>query len=86
MSDQSFAVGNHFCTIDIEKLRLTEGDYRILLWAYGDGLVADYLDCTIQMHVQDGLFFPYGQKIPPHLRGTMMEDHVWTFDRQDGTA
>ena len=81
--ERGFEPGDHTFTIDIEKLRLTEGDYKILLWAYCDGKVADYLHCTIPMQVENGPFFPWGQNIPPHLHNSVLEDHIWQFDSPD---
>lgn len=78
--ERSFGPGSHSFSIDIEKLRLSEGDYRILLWAYCDGRVADFLNCTVPMRVDNGFFFPSGQEIPAHLRGALLEDHHWHFD------
>ena len=78
--EQGFEPGGHCFTIDIDKLRLTPGDYRILLWAYGNGRAADYLDCTIPMSVEEGNFFLRGQSIPAHLRATVLEDHIWRFE------
>lgn len=78
--ERAFSKGEHFFTIDIEKLRATEGDYKILLWANGDGNIADFLNCTIPFHVDNGIFFPEGQTIPPHLRGSILEEHSWRFE------
>ncbi len=80
-AEQGFQPGEHSFTIDIEKLRLTEGDYRILLWSYFDGRVADFLDGTIPMSVDNGPFFAWGQNIPPHLRTSVLEDHTWQYDQ-----
>ena len=80
-AERGFQPGEHSFTIDIEKLRLTEGDYRILLWSYFDGRVADFLDGTIPMSVDNGPFFAWGQNIPPHLRTSVLEDHTWQYDQ-----
>ena len=79
-AEAGFSEGDHAFTIDIEKLRATEGDYCILLWAYCDGLVADFLNRTVSVHIEDGPFFSRGQTIPPHLRGTLLEEHTWKFE------
>ena len=79
--NRSFTGGQHHFTIDIERLPLTEGNYKILLWAQAMGRVADYLDCTIPMDVTNGRFFPNKQFFPSHLGGKLvLENHTWQYD------
>lgn len=80
-SNRSFSGGQHYFTIDIGCLPLTEGNYKILLWAQTIGKVADYLDCTIEMDVSDGHFFQNKQVFPSHLKGKLvLENFTWTYD------
>ena len=79
--NRSFTRGQHYLTIDIERLPLTEGSYKILLWAQAMGMVADYLHCTISMDVADDQFFPNKQAFPPHLKGKLvLENYTWEYD------
>ena len=79
--DRFFDVGQHYFEITIQKLPLTAGEYRILLWALVDRRVADYLHCTIEMIVEDGVFFPNTQFFPPHLKGKLvLNDYCWKYD------
>ena len=81
--NRSFSRGQHHITIDIERLPLTEGNYKILLWAEAMRRVADYLDCTIAMTVADGKFFPNKQFFPSHLKGKLvLEEYTWSYDKE----
>lgn len=79
--DRPFTVGQHSFSVSIDKLQLTAGDYRILLWSFADGKVADYIKSSIHLPVEDGLFFKQGQIVPAHLRErVLLEDHLWDYD------
>jgi hypothetical protein len=72
---------NHFAYLDIEKLPLTVGTYRIGLWADVQKECADYLDNTIAMEVEDDDFFNNGRSISPHLCGkVILCNHKWNIE------
>ncbi len=81
IENQTFSKGQHYFTIDIEKLPLTEGDYKILLWSKVMDRVADYLNCTINMRVSDDRYFKNKQYFPNHLKGKIvLEEYTWNYD------
>ena len=72
---------NHFAYLDIEKLPLTVGNYRIGLWADVQKECADYLDNTIGMEVEDDDFFNNGRNISQHLCGkVILCNHQWVIE------
>ena len=79
--NRTFESGHHYFEVRLDSLPLTEGDYRILLWAYCNHRVADYIHCTIPFPVKPGLFFPNIQNFPAHLRGKLvLERYDWKYD------
>ena len=72
---------NHYAYLDIEKLPLTVGYYRIGLWADAQKECADYLDNTIGIEVEDDDFFNNGRSISPHLCGkVILCNHKWVVE------
>ena len=81
LSSMSFSKGQHYVSIDIDKLPLAEGSYRILLWADCKQEIADWIDGIIPMDVEDDDFFDKGQEVPKHLKGKIvLYDHKWNMD------
>ena len=81
MNSLSFSKGQHYVSIDIDKLPLSEGSYRILLWADCKQEIADFIDGIIPMNVEDDDFFDKGQEVPNHLKGKIvLYDHKWNVD------
>ncbi len=79
--NRTFESGHHYFEVRLDSLPLTEGDYRILLWAYCNHRVADYIHCAIPFPVKPGLFFPNIQNFPAHLRGKLvLERYDWKYD------
>ena len=79
--DRTFDEGQHYFVITVDSLPLTAGEYRILLWAALDGHVADFLNCTIGMNVDDGVFYPHSQCFPSHLAGKLvLKDYTWEYE------
>lgn len=81
----SFSEGKHYIQLDIPKLPLTEGTYRIGLWASTYNLLgnncADYIDNLIRMDVEDDDFFNQGKQLSSHLKGKIVLcDHNWNIE------
>ena len=84
MKDSSFSFekGEHCIDCDIPKLPLTEGSYKIGLWASVDSECADYVYYTIPMTVVNDDFFNTGRVIPSHLAGkVVLCDHFWRLNK-----
>ena len=80
IDNQSFTQGQHYLTIDVERLPLTEGNYKVLLWASSKDIVCDFIDCAINMAVADNQFFPNKQVFPSHLKGKIvLEDYQLAY-------
>ncbi len=72
--------GSHKSYINIPKLPLTAGSYRLGLWAEINNECADYLDGRIRMDVEDDDFFSCGRTIDAHLSGkVVLCEHEWTI-------
>lgn len=81
LNNMSFSEGQHYVSVDIDKLPLSEGSYRVLLWADCKQEIADWIDGIIPMSVEDDDFFDKGQEVPKHLRGKIvLYDHKWSVD------
>lgn len=81
LNNMSFSEGQHYVSVDIDKLPLSEGSYRVLLWADCKQEIADWIDGIIPMNVEDDDFFDKGQEVPKHLRGKIVfYDHKWSVD------
>ena len=81
LNNMFFSEGQHYVSVNIDKLPLTEGSYRILLWADSKQELTDWIDGIIPMNVEDDDFFDKGQEVPKHLRGKIvLYDHKWIID------
>lgn len=77
----NFTRGQHFISVDIDKLPLTVGTYRVLLWADIQNECADFIDGDIRMNVEDDDFFDKGRSVPQHLKGKIVLcDYKWGID------
>lgn len=78
--------GIHYMNLDIPKLPLTAGTYRMGLWCSSQHLTsktncADYLDNVIKLKVEADDFFGNGKQIASHLSGkVVLCDHKWIID------
>jgi lipopolysaccharide transport system ATP-binding protein len=78
--------GEHFINLDIPKLPLSGGKYRIGLWCSAKNLLsqtdcADYIDNIIKLDVEPDDFFSNGKIIPPHLSGkVVLCEHKWVIE------
>jgi lipopolysaccharide transport system ATP-binding protein len=78
--------GTHYINLDIPKLPLTAGTYRLGLWCtakniYSKTNCADYIDNVIKLSVEEGDFFTNGKLIAPHLAGkVVLCDHKWIIE------
>jgi lipopolysaccharide transport system ATP-binding protein len=78
--------GEHFVNLNIPKLPLTGGTYRMGLWCSAKNLLsktdcADYIDNVIKLQVEADDFFHNGKLIAPHLSGkVVLCDHSWTVE------
>ena len=84
--EMDLSVGRHFAYLDIPKLPLTEGVYRIGVWCgirnpEVNVFCADYLDNVLKMKVENDDFFDQGKTLAPHLRGKIVLcDYRWNFE------
>ena len=73
--------GVHTSYVDIMKLPLTAGSYRINLWADIRNQCADFLDGSIRMDVEDDDFFSKGKTVDSHLSGkVVLCEHLWSIE------
>ena len=80
IGNMSFMMGEHIMDLEIPKLPLTGGSYRISLSAGIDGEFADFLLNTIKFDVYDDDYFGQGRVIAPHLRGKIVLcNHIWSL-------
>ena len=83
LGEFSLTKGIHHLYVNIDKLPLTEGVYKLAFWI---GTVTgaetyDYIDNVIQCNVSDGDFFNRGQQISKHLFGKIvLYDHEWVIE------
>ncbi|MBP5771642.1 MAG: ABC transporter ATP-binding protein [Bacteroidaceae bacterium] len=71
--------GEHYAILDIEKLPLTVGSYRLLLWSDIYKECADYIDRIIIMNVEQDDFYGLGREIPSHVFGkVVLCEHKWS--------
>lgn len=83
LGEFSLTKGIHHLYVNIDKLPLTEGVYKLAFWI---GTVTgaetyDYIDNVIQCNVSDGDFFDRGQQISKHLFGKIVLcDHEWVIE------
>lgn len=78
--------GIHYLNLDIPKLPLTGGTYRVGLWCSAKNLLAktdcaDYIDNIIKLDVESDDFFANGKQIAPHLSGkVVLCEHKWVIE------
>ena len=73
--------GRHLLNLDIERLPLTGGMYKLNLWADVDHVQADYLEAAARMEVVDDDYFHSGRIMnAPHIHGkVVLGDYHWSF-------
>ena len=82
----SLTKGIHYLNLDIPKLPLTGGTYRLGLWCstqtnFSQDDCADYIDNVIKLPVEADDFFNNGKAIASHLSGkVVLCDHKWTIE------
>ena len=73
--------GKHYIYLNIDKLPLTEGVYKIGFWIGSLTETFCFIDNAIQCNVSDGDFFNRGQQISRHLFGKIVLcEHEWIID------
>lgn len=73
--------GEHKAVCKIKKLPLTQGTYRLSLWADIHNECADYIEGRIRLDVEDDDFFELGRTIASHLSGkVVLVDHEWQIN------
>jgi len=77
MGDVTYKEGTHYADLEIEKMPLTAGEYKVALHADENGAIADHLDSAKSMTVIDDDFFGFGRPVGTHLSGTMLCKHKW---------
>ena len=86
MNDFELSPGIHYATLNIPKLPLTGGKYRIGIWCRAKNLLAktecaDYIDNIIKLDVEEDDFFTNGKRIASHLCGkVVLCDHNWIIE------
>lgn len=86
MDNFPLSKGIHFINLDIPKLPLSGGTYRLGLWCSAKNLLsktdcADYIDNIIKLPVEADDFFHNGKRIAPHLSGkVVLCDHNWVIE------
>ena len=83
-SNVSVASGIHYADLDIPKLPLTGGIYRIGLYCDASNNVksgcGDYVDNIIKLQVDNDDFFDQGKQVASHLMGKIVLcDHKWNI-------
>lgn len=85
-SEFDLSGGNHTITLDIPKLPLTGGAYRLALWFEVNNTLsnikcADFIDNLVCMNVEDDDFFDKGKRVSSHLAGKIVLcEHKWSFN------
>ena len=85
LGENSLKPGIHYANLDIPKLPLTPGTYRLGLWAEAKNAIerlkcGDFIVNVVKLKVEDEDFFGNGKKIAPHLCGkVILCDHTWTI-------
>ena len=80
MEEFYLSEGYHDLELEIEKLPLTVGSYRVLLWSDVFMECSDFIDKVIKMEVEDDDFYGKGRHIPSHVLGkAILCDHEWTI-------
>lgn len=62
----------------IPKLPLTEGEYKIALWAASRGVTSDNLESAMSFNVLDSDYYNQGRPMARHLKGKIvLTDYSW---------
>lgn len=86
MNSFSLSKGEHWFNLDIQKLPLTRGTYRLGLWCATkrfDSKVdcADYINNVVKLNVEEDDFFSNGKRPALHLTGKIVLcDHKWEIE------
>ena len=86
MDNFPLSKGEHYINLDIPKLPLSGGMYRLGLWCSAKNLLskvecADYVDNVIKLNVEPDDFFTKGKLIAPHLSGkVVLCNHRWIIE------
>lgn len=80
----SVTMGVHYADLDIPKLPLTGGIYRVGLYCDASNNIksgcGDYVDNIIKLQVENDDFYNQGQNVSPHLMGKIVLcDHSWNI-------
>lgn len=83
-SNVSVSSGIHYADLDIPRLPLTAGIYRIGLYCEASNNVksgcGDYVDNVIKLQVDNDDFFDQGKQVSSHLMGKIVLcDHKWNI-------
>lgn len=85
MDDFELSSGSHIASLNIPKLPLTAGQYRLGLWCEAknpliDNTLADFVEDAVKLKVEGDDFFPKGIRVGNHLVGkVVLCDHQWIF-------
>ena len=64
----------------IPKLPLTEGEYKIALWAASKGVTCDLLESAMSFNVLDADYYNQGRPMAKHLKGKIvLTDYYWVL-------
>lgn len=86
MNDFSLSKGEHYLNLDIPKLPLTQGEYRLALWCetynpLHKTPLADYVENVVKLKVEEDDFYSNGYHISAHLLGKIVLcDHKWNIE------
>lgn len=86
MDDFKITKGEHYAYLDIPKLPLTAGDYRVGIYCKASNILtteecADYIDNVIRLKVEQDDFFANGKDIATHLMGkVVLCEYNWTIE------
>ena len=86
MNSFSLSRGEHWLNLDIHKLPLTKGSYRLGLWCATKRLdskngCADYINNVVKLNVEEDDFFSNGTRPALHLTGKIvLYDHQWEIE------
>ncbi len=86
MDDFKLSSGIHNASLEIPKLPLTAGQYRLGLWceaknSYLNNSRADFVEDVVKLKVEGDDFFPKGVRIGEHLIGkVVLCDYSWKIE------
>ena len=86
MNSFSLSKGEHWFNLDIPKLPLTRGTYRLGLWCATKRFdskngCADYINNIVKLNVEEDDFFSNGKRPALHLTGKIVLcDHKWEIE------